>query len=134
MLRGRDLIWMAERMQEKDRLWDIGEIDVDPKMEMQDKAEVFSEQIESNSNQDDNAGIFVNLFGRLDPLSAKRRETKTEFSLYDALCGAVAVFDKECKDNGIQIDLDCSKDIKLIGWKQDIYTIMVNLLDNSLLG
>ena len=53
MLRGRDLIWMAERMQEKDRLWDIGEIDVDPTMEMQDKAEVFSEQIESNSDQDD---------------------------------------------------------------------------------
>ena len=44
---------MAERMQEKDRLWDIGEIAVDPTMEMQDKAEVFSEQIESNSNQDD---------------------------------------------------------------------------------
>lgn len=47
------MIWMAERMQEKDRLWDIGEIDVDPKMEIQDKAEVFSEQVESNSNQND---------------------------------------------------------------------------------
>ena len=80
----------------------------------------------------DNAGIFVNLFGRLDPLSAKRRETKSEFLLHDALCGAVAVFDKECQDKGIQIDLDCPSDIKLIGWKQDIYTIMVNLLDNSL--
>ena len=72
------------------------------------------------------------MFGRLDPLSAKRRETKTEFSLYDALCGAVAVFDKECQDKGIQIYLDCPSDIKFIGWKQDIYTIMVNLLDNSL--
>lgn len=80
----------------------------------------------------DNAGIFVNLFGRLDPLSAKRRDTKTEFSLNDALFGAVTVFDKECKDKGIQIYLDCPSDIKLIGWKQDIYTIMVNLLDNSL--
>ncbi len=47
------MIWMAKRMQKKDRLWDIREIDVNPKMEMQDKAEVFSEQIESNSNQDD---------------------------------------------------------------------------------
>ncbi|WP_242825074.1 ATP-binding protein [Acetobacterium woodii] len=28
-----------------------------------------------------NAGIFVGLFGRLDPLSAKRRETKSDFSL-----------------------------------------------------
>lgn len=92
----------------------------------------YSEIIRLTNGIADNAGIFVNLFGRLDPLSAKRRETKTEFSLHDALCGAVAVFDKECKDNGIQIDLDCPNDIKLIGWKQDIYTIMVNLLDNSL--
>lgn len=46
------MIWMAERMQEKDRLWDIGEIDVDPKMAIQDKAEVLSERIASNSNQD----------------------------------------------------------------------------------
>ena len=43
---------MIERMQEKDRLWDIGEINVDPKMEIQDKAEVFSERITSNSDQD----------------------------------------------------------------------------------
>ena len=68
----------------------------------------------------------------MDPLSAKRRETKTEFSLYDALYGAVAVFDKEGEDKEIQINLDCPNDIKFVGWKQDIYTIMVNLLDNSL--
>ena len=92
----------------------------------------YSEIVRLTNGISDNAGIFVNLFGRLDPLSAKRRETKTEFSLYDALCGAVAVFDKECQDKGIQIYLDCPSDIKFIGWKQDIYTIMVNLLDNSL--
>lgn len=92
----------------------------------------YSEIVRLTNGISDNAGIFVNLFGRLDTLSAKRRETKTEFSLHDALCGAVAVFDKECEDKGIQIDLDCPSDIKLIGWKQDIYTIMVNLLDNSL--
>lgn len=39
---------MAERMQVKDRLWDIGEIEVDPKMEIQNKAEVFSERITGN--------------------------------------------------------------------------------------
>lgn len=80
----------------------------------------------------DNAGIFVGLFGRLDPLSAKRRETKTVFYLLDALSGAVTVFEKEYKDRKIQINLHCPDNIKLTGWKQDIYTIMVNLLDNSL--
>ena len=92
----------------------------------------YNEIVRLTDGISDNAGIFVNLFGRLDPLSAKRRETKTEFSLHDALCGAVAVFDKECKDKGISINLDCPNDIRLVGWKQDIYTIMVNLLDNSL--
>lgn len=92
----------------------------------------YNEIIRLTNGISDNAGIFVSLFGRLDPLSAKRRETKTEFPLYDALCGAVAVFDKECKDKEIQINLSCPNDIKFVGWKQDIYTIMVNLLDNSL--
>ena len=44
----------------------------------------------------------------------------------------LSAISKIASDNGIQIDLDCPNDIKLIGWKQDIYTIMVNLLDNSL--
>lgn len=92
----------------------------------------YNEIIRLTNGISDNAGIFVSLFGRLDPLSAKRRETKTEFSLYDALCGAMAVFDKECKDKEIRINLSCPDDIKFVGWQQDIYTIMVNLLDNSL--
>lgn len=80
----------------------------------------------------ENSGVFVSLFGRLDPLAAKRRETKTTFPLVDALRGAVAVFEKECIDKEIQISLNCPSDIKFVGWQQDIYTIMVNLLDNSL--
>lgn len=92
----------------------------------------YSEIVRLTNGILENAEIFVNLFGRLDPLSAKRRETKAEFSLYDVLYGAVAVFDKECKDKGILINLDCPNDIEFVGWKQDIYTIMVNLLDNSL--
>lgn len=92
----------------------------------------YSEIVRLTSGISDNAGVFVNLFGRLDPLSAKRRETKKEFSLYATLSGAVAVFDKECQDKEIQICLECPRDLKFTGWKQDIYTIMVNLLDNSL--
>lgn len=79
----------------------------------------------------ENAAIFVNLFGRLDPLSAKRRDTKTEFPLCDAVKGAVSVFEKEYEEKKINVFLDCPNDIKIVGWKQDIYTIMVNLLDNS---
>lgn len=92
----------------------------------------YSEIVRLTDGIADKAGIFVGLFGRLDPLSAKRRETKSDFSLFEALSGAVAVFEKECNDQQIHIHVACPEDIKFTGWKQDIYTIIVNLLDNSL--
>jgi len=80
----------------------------------------------------DNASVFVGLFGRLDPLSAKRRETKAEFSLAEALHGVASVFENECKKENIQVDIHCNEDVKFFGWKQDIYTIFTNLFDNSI--
>ncbi len=80
----------------------------------------------------DNADIFVDLFGRLDPLAAKRRETKSAFCLRDSLLGAVAVFEKECTEKGIHVSVNCPADISIVGWRQDIYTILVNLIDNSI--
>lgn len=81
---------------------------------------------------EDNASVFVNLFSRLDPLSAKRRETKSEFSLIDTLKGIVAVFEIELTKENIIADIQCLEEIKFVGWKQDIYTIFTNLIDNSI--
>lgn len=78
-----------------------------------------------------NSEIFAGLFGRLDPLSAKRRETKMDFILRDALLNSIAVFEKEGNLQGITIELDCPPNIRFLGWKQDIYVILVNLIDNS---
>lgn len=80
----------------------------------------------------DNASIFVNLFGRLDPLAAKKRETKSGIILHDAINGAVSVFEKELERQDIDMVVHCPKDIHIIGWQQDIYTIFVNLIDNSI--
>lgn len=80
----------------------------------------------------DNASVFVGLFGRLDPLSAKRRETKMEFSLTEALHGVASVFESECIKDKILVDIQCPEDLKFYGWKQDIYTIFANLFDNSI--
>ena len=92
----------------------------------------YNEIVKLTGGISSNAEVFVNLFGRLDPLSAKRRDTKAKFLLGDALKGAIAVFEKEYTDNDIQISLHCPSHITFVGWEQDIYTIMVNLLDNSL--
>ncbi len=92
----------------------------------------YDEIIRITSGISDNARIFVGLFGRLDPLSSKRRENKTQFVLLDVLRGAIEVFEHECRENNIEVNLVCPEDIKFIGWKQDVYTIMVNLIDNSM--
>lgn len=79
----------------------------------------------------DNAKIFSNLFCRLDPLSAKKRETKREFGIKEAIEGAVSVFEKEGEEKSIRMHIDCDESLSFRGWKQDFYTIFVNLLDNS---
>lgn len=79
----------------------------------------------------DNAAAFVGLFGRLDPLAAKRRETKAMFDLAEALKGVASVFENECKKENIVFDIHCPENIMFNGWKQDIYTIFTNLFDNS---
>lgn len=80
----------------------------------------------------ENASMFVNLFSRLDPLSAKRRETKAEFLLLETFKGISSVFEYELKNKNINLTINCSEDIFFIGWKQDIYTIFTNLIDNSI--
>ncbi|MGF7060712.1 ATP-binding protein [Brassicibacter mesophilus] len=80
----------------------------------------------------ENAGVLVTLFSRLDPLAAKRRETKAEFSLLDTLNGVVSVFENEFNYKNISYSINCSKEVKLFGWKQDFYAIFTNLIDNSI--
>lgn len=94
--------------------------------------ESYGEIVQLTNGVAENAGMFVGLFGRLDPLSAKRRDTKSVFSLSSELSGAVAVFANEFRENQIEMVMECPDDIEFTGWKQDIYTIIVNLLDNSL--
>ncbi len=80
----------------------------------------------------DNASVFVNLFSRLDPLAAKRQDTKSEFLLIDVLSGVTSVFENELKLKDIIVSIKCSEKMRFNGWKQDFYTIFTNLIDNSI--
>ena len=68
----------------------------------------------------------------MDPLAARKRDTKQNFNLKQAIEGAVSVFEKEASEKNILINTYCDDKIYLLGWKQDMYTIMANLLDNSI--
>lgn len=87
--------------------------------------------LQLSSGITENAAVFVNLFGRLDPLSAKRRETKSRFLMIDILSGVAAVFENELEIKKINISIKCPKQLEVNGWKQDFYTILTNLIDNS---
>lgn len=80
----------------------------------------------------ENAEIFVKLFSRLDPLAAKKRETKHVFSICDAIKDSLDIYKTELENNDIQIDFQYDEDITLNGWKEDIISIFVNLIDNSI--
>lgn len=80
----------------------------------------------------ENAQIFVRLFGKIDPLAAKRRENKKLFGMKEVLEGVVAVFESQLLKEEIEVKISCSEEIKFDGWKQDFYTIFTNLIDNSI--
>ncbi|KJS20439.1 MAG: ATPase [Clostridiaceae bacterium BRH_c20a] len=96
------------------------------------EAEIISKISSLTQGVAENANVFVSLFSRLDPLSAKRRETKSEFKLSETLQGIVSVFENEFKEKQITVRIQCSEELKFIGWKQDFYTIFTNLIDNSI--
>jgi signal transduction histidine kinase len=79
-----------------------------------------------------NANLLVNLFSRLDPLAAGKRGPKTEFNLYNALSGSFKVFENEMLSKGINFKINCPKIMMFSGWRQDVYVIMTNLIDNSM--
>ncbi len=79
-----------------------------------------------------NAEIFVNLFGRLDPLAAGNRSAKKPLNLVDEIRNALSVFEETMKSQDVFVNVVGSDDFLLPCWSQDIYAIFTNLIDNSL--
>ncbi|OEU42599.1 ATPase [Methanosarcina sp. Ant1] len=79
-----------------------------------------------------NADVFANLFKRLDPLAAGKRGPKESFILLDTILSSFDIFENEFKKYGIAPNIICPKYLRFTGWRQDIYVIMTNLIDNSI--
>ncbi len=88
--------------------------------------------IKISDGMGDNAQIFVKLFDKMDPLAAKKRETKKEFNVFEVINGSKDVFESVLLKEGISFTIECEKDLSYYGWKQDFYTIFTNLIDNSI--
>lgn len=76
--------------------------------------------------------IFIKLFGKLDPLSAKRRDNKKDFVLRTVIENVIDVFLSELNSQKITILIDCDINLTCYGWKEDFYIAFTNLVDNSI--
>jgi signal transduction histidine kinase len=79
-----------------------------------------------------NAGAFVALFSRLDPLASGKRSSKAKVLLVKAIENSAAVFHSQVAERQITITVDGPRDFSLLCWEQDVYSIFTNLFDNSI--
>lgn len=86
--------------------------------------------IEIASGIERNTDIFIKLFGRLDPLAAKKRSAKKIISLKKLFNDLSGIFEQELKQIKLKIDIDEKATFK--GWEQDLYAIFANLIENSI--
>lgn len=80
----------------------------------------------------ENAEDFVALFGRLDPLAAKRRSAKKAAALVAVIQRATEVFSGQMDEAGVRCRVTGEESLRILCWRQDIHAIFTNLIDNSL--
>lgn len=81
---------------------------------------------------DEQSNIFIKLFGKLDPLSSKKRDSKKEFFLRTVIENVKDVFLSELESQSISYSIDCDTKLSCYGWQEDFYIIFTNLVDNSI--
>lgn len=80
----------------------------------------------------ENADFFSKLFKRLDPLAAGKRPAKKLLELKTEIHNAVTVLEPEFRWKEITLKITGSDTVKYSAWKQDIFSIFTNLVDNSI--
>ena len=81
---------------------------------------------------DEQSNIFIKIFGKLDPLSSKKRDKKKDFALRNIIENVKDVFLSELDKQAIEYNIDCDKKITCFGWQEDFYIVLTNLVDNSI--
>ena len=77
-----------------------------------------------------NSNIIIQLFSKIDPLAAGKRGLKKPINIKNELLTEWSIFNKDYPDTSYEVKED--SETSLICWKQDIYTVFTNLIENSL--
>jgi len=79
-----------------------------------------------------NAKSLTDLFDKISPLSRLRRQNRKAFKISDVIFNAAETFSVSMKDADIELKMTCPTNLEIYGWSEDLYTAIVNLIENSL--
>lgn len=94
--------------------------------------ETLDKIINRLTNVDEQSKIFIKLFGKLDPLSSKKRDRKKNFNIRNVIENVKDVFLSELESQKIIYNIDCENNQTCYGWQEDFYIVFTNLVDNSI--
>ena len=90
---------------------------------------ILNEKIDGISS---NSQILVSLFKKIDPLAAGKRGKKKDEWIKKEIEGAFSVFASQLNNFSCKVDISQGNDIQICCWRQDIYSIFTNLIENSI--
>lgn len=94
-------------------------------------AEKLAKVVEKADGFEQQAKILAGLFGKLDPLAARRGERRSEFSMKQVITEVLAVFEPELIQQQIDVSVDCGDEVCFFGWPADFHAAFTNLVENS---
>lgn len=81
---------------------------------------------------DEQGKVFIKLFGKLDPLSAKKRDVKKDYYIRPVIDNLKDFFSGELELQNIKLEIDCDINLTTFGWQEDLYMVLTNLIENSI--
>lgn len=78
------------------------------------------------------ANLLIELFNRLDPLAVKKRGQKKQVNVHKIVEKIGTLFGNELITRKIEFTNEVEKNLDFLGWEQDLYVALTNLVDNSL--
>ena len=79
-----------------------------------------------------NSKVISDLFKRLDPLASNQRGKSKVFDLNTIIQESTTVFRNQIDEYDITIKVNSPDRVEFIGWINDFYVILTNLIDNSI--
>jgi signal transduction histidine kinase len=94
--------------------------------------DLYDDILDRLKNYKQHSDFLAELFRRLDPLAKQNKGAKENFSIKDAITKSLRIFEGEMNSNSISHQLDCSEEIEIIGWEEDLIIALANLIENSI--